>query len=585
MPWRDLPLFDAWKRAASLDANPEVFGLPGFRQFVQQLPESAVETIDFTLSVLDVPESLTVDFLHRQLTSISGWSAYAACLDRQEPILPFLPQLLAIRLAYDTALDLANDGWHCHCTQSANTPGFTLAKYIAQLATENAFRSRLTAQLNTQPPAAAARPALQAVFCIDVRSEVYRRALEAQSADIATTGFAGFFGMALEFNSTARCPVLLSPSQRVETPPAPLAPSTRVASAWDKLRTSASACFSSVEVGGLLSGISLLRQFAPPAAPVATPELLSNLPLPQRIALVAGALKNMSLDPRTLAKIVLLCGHGSQTENNPYASSLDCGACGGHKGDINARFAVSLMNDPAVREALQIPADSVFLAGLHNTTTDDVTLFGNAPSPELETWLTAASRQSRLERNAASPSQSASLDKQVRHRSRDWSEVRPEWGLAGNAAFIAAPRSRTKHLNLGGRVFLHDYDPELDTDNAVLTLILTAPVVVASWINLQYYASTVNNRLFGSGNKVLHNVVGTFGIWEGNAGDLRTGLPMQSLHDGENWRHEPLRLQVFIDAPRHRIDAVLAANPSVATLVNNGWINIISLQEPEGHKR
>jgi hypothetical protein len=157
--------------------------------------------------------------------------------------------------------------------------------------------------------------------------------------------------------------------------------------------------------------------------------------------------------------------------------------------------------------------------------------------------------------------------------------------LAGNAAFIAAPRSRTRSLDLGGRAFLHDYDAAADTDGSVLTLILTAPVVVASWINLQYYGSTVNNELFGSGNKVLHNVVGTFGIWEGNAGDLRTGLPIQSLHDGEKWVHEPLRLQVFVEAPRVRIDEVLAAHPQVRQLVENDWINLIAMEGEAFHER
>ena len=46
-----------------------------------------------------------------------------------------------------------------------------------------------------------------------------------------------------------------------------------------------------------------------------------------------------------------------------------------------------------------------------------------------------------------------------------------------------------------------------------------------------------NNRVFGAGNKVLHNVVGTIGVLEGNAGDLKVGLPWQSVHDGQDYRH------------------------------------------------
>jgi uncharacterized protein YbcC (UPF0753/DUF2309 family) len=164
-------------------------------------------------------------------------------------------------------------------------------------------------------------------------------------------------------------------------------------------------------------------------------------------------------------------------------------------------------------------------------------------------------------------------------RSRDWAQVRPEWGLAGNAAFIAAPRERTKGLNLGGRVFLHNYDAAQDADKSVLALIMAAPMVVASWISLQYYGSTVDNRLFGSGNKTIHNVVGTFGVWQGNGGDLQPGLPLQSVHDGTRWRHEPLRLSVFIEAAREDIAAILTQQPGVRELVENGWVHLFAMED------
>ena len=98
---------------------------------------------------------------------------------------------------------------------------------------------------------------------------------------------------------------------------------------------------------------------------------------------------------------------------------------------------------------------------------------------------------------------------------------------------------------------------------------MTAPVVVASWISLQYYASTVDNERFGSGNKVLHNVVGRLGVFEGTAGDLRTGLPWQSVHDGVDFQHEPLRLNVVIEAPTAAMDEVLAQHDHVRHLVEN----------------
>jgi uncharacterized protein YbcC (UPF0753/DUF2309 family) len=170
------------------------------------------------------------------------------------------------------------------------------------------------------------------------------------------------------------------------------------------------------------------------------------------------------------------------------------------------------------------------------------------------------------------------LKQSVLERANDWAQVRPEWGLADNAAFIVAPRARSRHLDLAGRSFLHDYDHRLDPDLGVLTLILTAPMVVTNWINMQYHASTVDNRRYGSGNKVLHNVVGGhIGVFEGNGGDLRIGLPMQSLHDGRTLRHTPLRLAVFVEAPRQAIDTVMASHEIVRQLVGNGWLHLFRI--------
>jgi len=169
-------------------------------------------------------------------------------------------------------------------------------------------------------------------------------------------------------------------------------------------------------------------------------------------------------------------------------------------------------------------------------------------------------------------------------RSRDWSELRPEWGLAGNASFIIAPRQRTQHLHLSGRAFLHSYDFRQDTDGKILELIMTAPMVVASWINLQYYASSVDNRHFGSGNKAIHNVVGQFGVFEGNGGDLMTGLPWQSIYDGHQLQHEPLRLSVMIEAPRHAIDRIVHQHRSIRDLIDHAWISLSALEDGQVHR-
>ena len=113
----------------------------------------------------------------------------------------------------------------------------------------------------------------------------------------------------------------------------------------------------------------------------------------------------------------------------------------------------------------------------------------------------------------------------------------------------------------------------------MLELILTAPVVVASWISLQYYGSTVAPEVFGAGNKLLHNVTGGFGVVEGNGGHLRAGLPWQSVHDGARLVHEPLRLSVLIEAPREAIAAILDQHSEVRALFDNKWLYLFALDD------
>ncbi|HUO21087.1 MAG TPA: putative inorganic carbon transporter subunit DabA, partial [Caulobacteraceae bacterium] len=141
------------------------------------------------------------------------------------------------------------------------------------------------------------------------------------------------------------------------------------------------------------------------------------------------------------------------------------------------------------------------------------------------------------------------------------------------------PRPRTAGKSLEGRAFLHDYDWKQDRSFSVLELILTAPVVVASWISLQYYGSTVAPQVFGGGNKLLHNVTGGIGVVEGNGGLLRAGLPWQSVHDGGALAHSPLRLSVCLEAPREAIADVLRRHPQVRALFDNGWLHLFALDD------
>lgn len=615
-PWKRGGLYAAWRTAAGHDRTPEAYGLRGFRAFVGGLPEEPLAAVGACLEVLERRGAGVADFLHRELLTIAGWAGYAQYLVREDALRGrqngLLAELLAIRLAYDAALHRAFAaepkflaGWRQ--AAAAPSPDRRLAALARwQFAYEAGYQRRLARALTEQPAAPArARPRVQAVFCIDVRSEIFRRHLEQARPGTQTLGFAGFFGFPVAHRAglggapAARCPVLLVPPVETGEPLPPdavarLRTEQAAAGAWKAFQNSAASCFSFVESVGLGFGVALGRRAV--ASRVSCARVAPSFtaaPVETRAALAAGALRNMSL-VGNFARLVLLCGHGAESANNPYASGLDCGACGGHAGDVNARLAARTLNDPEVRaqlarQGLVLPADTVFLAGLHNTTTDDVTLFDLEEVPashgddvtRLRDALARAGAAARRERApalglAACPEEH--VDAAIRARARDIAQVRPEWGLANNAALIAAPRSRTAGLKLDGRVFLHDYDASADPEDNVLTLILCAPVVVASWINLQYYASRIDPARYGSGNKVLHNVVGGLGVLEGNGGDLKVGLPLQSIHDGKAFTHEPRRLAVYIEAEPARIGAVLQKHPAVRQLFDHEWLHLFSLQ-------
>jgi Uncharacterized protein conserved in bacteria len=151
----------------------------------------------------------------------------------------------------------------------AAVDGGVLARYLLQVAAERAHRRRLLEALPTTTPAARkARPTLQMIFCIDVRSEVFRRQLESQSEAVETFGFAGFFGMPMEYvplgsdHGPAQCPVLLEPAFRVreslgdESSANSSAIDHRILlrtgrKIWKAFQTSAISCFSFVESLGL----------------------------------------------------------------------------------------------------------------------------------------------------------------------------------------------------------------------------------------------------------------------------------------------------------------------------------------------
>ncbi|MCY4733010.1 DUF2309 domain-containing protein, partial [Natronomonas gomsonensis] len=111
------------------------------------------------------------------------------------------------------------------------------------------------------------------------------------------------------------------------------------------------------------------------------------------------------------------------------------------------------------------------------------------------------------------------------------------------------------------------------------------PMVVTQWINAQYYFSTVDNAVYGSGSKVTQNPVGNVGVYQGNGGDLMAGLPLQSLMAADDEpHHQPLRLSTVVHAPVERVTDILADRGDLTELLDNDWLSLTVVDPTRDHR-
>lgn len=618
MPDKDKGLYSSWKNLIRYDTN--LHGNEKKKiQWIEGLPNDHQEAIKYCFSSLGLEPRHYGECLLSLLSTLSGWASYIKYLSdwanspEQEKFRTIKTEYLLVRLGLCCLLDLKSEvllGWQQG--DEVDDVGEE-KKFLETLKhTEDLYRKQLLRKLINSKPRVSSHPEAQLVFCIDVRSEPLRRSIEKQG-NYETFGYAGFFGLPIQIKNKALdqsedlCPVLIQPKHSVHESYSFKRQDrsakkehrkniyTVFRSLYDSLKYNFSTPFTFVEILGWTGSFFMgIRNFMPCKTEKIKNHLkdkkksifsIDSIPFKEQCEYALSLLRMMGM--KNFAPLVVLCGHGSTTKNNPFSSSLDCGACGGHKGGKNAQILAEILNKPSIRSYLKeqsvpIPDTTLFIGAEHNTTTDEVKIYN---TEEEKPWLDKikALKNDLLragESNAGkrmktfSPLVKAqSAQQQVANRSQDWSQVRPEWGLANNAAFIVAPRKFTQNVELEGRVFLHSYDWQEDKEGAFLENILTAPVIVAHWINMQYFFSTYNNVSYGAGSKVTNNVVGKFAVMQGNVSDLMNGLSLQSVYKNDDEPfHELQRLFTIVYAPRKTIYSIVEGHDMLRKLVKNEWM-------------
>lgn len=464
-------------------------------------------------------------------------------------------------------------------------------------------------------------PYAQVLFCIDDREESMRRHLEEVEPEVKTFGVVGFFGIDMKFASLknqrliAQCPPVINPSRVITEVPTL---DDKSFERWNMLRGSSDlhlyynsrtlfrGFFTSLVLGVLSIFPMFMQVFFPEFTKnskkkiidIFRPEPKTHMMMEpgeeghgysklEQAKIVEAILKMCGLK-ENITDLVVLMAHGSTSNNNPFKQAYGCGACGGNAGMPNSRAFAQMANDPLVREELKklnhpVPEGTYFVAGFHDTSTDEVLFFNeeNLPShlranlDRLKGKLFEASKLNayeRCQRFKSFPKKGTPEDalEHVRERSHDLAQPRPEYGHSSNALAIVAKRDLTKGLYLNRRAFLLTYDWETDPDGSVMAQVVLGGVPVAVNINMDYYFSSVDNDNFGCGSKLPLNMTSLLGVMTGSSSDLRIGLARQMVEI-----HEPIRNMTIIEAPLERVQKLFDNHPRLKNILYNHWMRLV----------
>lgn len=476
----------------------------------------------------------------------------------------------------------------------------------------------------------------QAVFCFDEREESFRRQLEEICPTVETFGFAGFFGVAMQYlglddiKPRALCPIVITPEVLVEE----VAIGTKI-HRYNKAKKRIGKIISSIRnsresllrgsfwsfLAGIFKVIPLMGHSLFPLHTERALDRLRKLGIrrPQTRLTVACndenarrygfrlgfTLQEMSdilfnvlttIDLKNnFCDLVLLVGHHSSSLNNPHESAYNCGATGGGNGGTNARALAVIANDPAVRQKLklrgiEIPDNTWFIAASHDTCSDFIEYYDLDLLPEnlqkdfrfIRATMAKTcnhNARERCRRFESVPKNVSPLkaQKYVESRAMDLAQPRPEYGHGTNAVCIVGRREKTRGLFLDRRAFLISYNSQKDPNGEILANLLQAVTPVGAGINLEYYFSTVDSFNYGCGTKLPHNITGLIGVMDGYASDLRSGLPWQTVEI-----HEPLRMLTIIEATPETLLKIAKEKPAIGRLVENNWIQLIAWNPYDG---
>ena len=546
--------------------------LPGDREaccphsWMDQLPANMDLAIQRIFGKLGIEREEYQDFITLVLTTLPGWSSYIHSLgDREYPAIRdeyLVFRLVLMQRLWPEARKILD--WNQDTLRRVQQ-NFLPTSVVSDVTDSLAQRA-------LPCPTYSASPSIQGqwVFCMDVRSEPLRRALEQHNSH-ETFSCSGAFGLPPLANYTTRKRRYFRRRQGYPLIQPLFFPFYGIIGWMMGVWMVARSLFPST-MGHLMVKFG---QYFSRRSRRKVDEY--QAPLGHYVRVAHTVLSTIGLTKK-FAPLVILCGHKSTVQNHAFSSAWQCGACHGQSGVLQGDALARILNNPRVRmrlrkQGIKIPRSTHFIAAEWDTSTFCV----NLRTPMHKTPLCVRDTYRQVVRDLQKVNVCSQL-KTLRKKTRpyDWSTTRPEEGLARNSSLFIGPRSWTRGLDLQGRAFLHSYAWDQDPEGDILQNILNGPMIMAQGINLHYLFLTLAPHIFGAGSQTTINITGKLGAMQGNAGDLRWGMPFQNVFGPRTQAlHSSRILTVAVLAPIDLLRSVIDKEPKLQNAIKHRWLHMI----------